>query len=131
VSLEILISTIYSHLIGKIGLKNLLLHWVPHKLTSELLQKRIQLSSQLLRVFESQQRIRFRDIVTGDESWFLQHYGHRQIWCISADEVPIRVARTIAAPKTGLTVFLRIDSAILSNWLTPGKKVNSGHFCEK
>jgi hypothetical protein len=40
-------------------------------LTSELQQKPVELSSQLLRVLESQQRVRFHDIVTGDESWFL------------------------------------------------------------
>jgi hypothetical protein len=73
----------------------------------------------------------FRDIVTRAESWFLQHYGHRQIWCRSVDEIMTRVARTIAAPKPILTVFLSIDGAILINWLTPGEKFNSGWFCEK
>jgi hypothetical protein len=41
------------------------------------------------------------------------------------------VACTIAAPKTTLTVFLSIHSAIFINWLPPGEKFNSGYFCEK
>jgi chorismate mutase len=51
---EILGSTIYSHLVEKIGFKPFLLRWVPHRLTSKLQQKRVELSSQLLRVLESQ-----------------------------------------------------------------------------
>jgi hypothetical protein len=82
-------------------------------------------------VLESQQKVGLRDIVAGDESRFLQHSGHRQIWCISADEVPTRMTQTIAAQKTMLTVFLSIDGTILINWFTPGSKFNSGYFCEE
>jgi hypothetical protein len=85
----------------------------------------------LLRVLESQQRVGFRDIVTNDESWFLQHYDHRQIWCIWADDVPTGVTHTIDAQKTMVTVLLSIDGAILINWLTPWGIFNSGYFCEK
>jgi hypothetical protein len=76
-SLEIPASTIYLRLVEKFGLKIFLLRWVPHTSTSELWQTRVELSSQLLLVLESQQRVGFRDIVTGDESYFLQHYDHR------------------------------------------------------
>jgi hypothetical protein len=79
-SLEIPFSPNYSHLVEKKGLQNFLLRWVPHTLTNELRQKRVELSSQLFRVPESQQRIGFRDVVTGDESWFLQRYDHRETW---------------------------------------------------
>jgi hypothetical protein len=78
-SLEIPASTIYFHLVKKIGLKIFLLRSVPHTLTSELRQKRVEVSSQVFRVLESQQRVGFRNVVTGDESWFLQHYNHRKI----------------------------------------------------
>jgi hypothetical protein len=61
-------STIHSHLAADIGLKIFLLRWVPDALTSELPQKRVDLSNQLLRVLESQQRVGFHNIVTGDES---------------------------------------------------------------
>jgi hypothetical protein len=67
-SLKIHASTIYLHLIEKIGLKIGLLRWVPHTLTNELRQKRVERSSQLLHMLESQQRVRFRHIATGDES---------------------------------------------------------------
>jgi hypothetical protein len=103
-SLKIPVATICSHLVDKIGFQ-FLLRWVSHTLTSELRQKRVELSSQLLRVLESQQRVGFRTIMTDDGSWFLWHYDRRQIWCLSADEVPTRMTHTTAAPRTMLTVF--------------------------
>jgi hypothetical protein len=129
--LEIPASVIYSHLVEKIGLENVLLRWAPHALTSELQWRRVEFSSQLLSVFENQQRIGFHDIVTGDESWFLEHYDDRQTWCISADEVATRVMHAIAPKKTMLTVFLSINGAILINWPPLGQKLNSGYSCKK
>jgi hypothetical protein len=39
----------------------------------------------------------------------LQHCDHRQIWCVSVDEVPTRVGHVIATQKTILTLFLSIN----------------------
>jgi hypothetical protein len=63
-------------------------------------------------LLEQQGTVGFGDILMGDQSWFLQYYNHLQIWRLSADEVLIRMARTIAAPKTMLTVFLSIHDAL-------------------
>jgi hypothetical protein len=78
-SLGIPASTVYLHLVEKIGLQNYFLRWVPHMLTEELRQKRVELSRQLLELLESQRGVNFRDIVTGDESSFLRHYEHERI----------------------------------------------------
>jgi hypothetical protein len=86
-SLGVPASTVYLHLVEKIGFKNYFLRWVPHILTEELRQKRVELARQLLELLESQRGVNFRDIVTRDESWFLQHYEHERIWFLSADEV--------------------------------------------
>ena len=128
-SMGIPASTVYFHLVEKIGFKNYFLRWVPHMLTEELRQKRVELAQQLLELLERQRRVKFRDIVTGDESWFLQHYDHERIWSVSADEVPTRVRPTISVRKTMLTVFLSVRGAILINWLPADEKFNSGYFC--
>jgi hypothetical protein len=128
-SLGIPASTVYSHLVERIGFKNYLLRWIPHMLTADVRQKRVELSKQLFPVLESQQRVGFHDIVTSDESWFLQHYDHRQIWCVSADEVPTRVNHTIATPKTMLTVFLSVRGVVFTNWLPLAGKFKSSYFC--
>jgi hypothetical protein len=66
-SLGIPVSPILSHLI-ETSVINFLLRWVPHMSTNELWQKRVEVSGQLLRVLESQQRVGFSDIVTGGKS---------------------------------------------------------------
>jgi hypothetical protein len=81
-------------------------------------------------VFEQQQRVDFRDIMAGDKSCFLQHYNDRQIWSLSADELPTRVAYTKATTKIMLTVFLSIHSVIFMIGSRHGK-FNSGYFVKK
>jgi hypothetical protein len=44
-SLGIPASTVYSHLVERIGFKNYILRWVPHMWTGELREKRVQLST--------------------------------------------------------------------------------------
>jgi hypothetical protein len=70
-SLGIPASTVYLHLVEKIGFNNYFLRWVPHMLTQELPQKRVELSRQRLELLESQRGINFRDIVTGDEGFWV------------------------------------------------------------
>jgi hypothetical protein len=76
-SLSIPVSTIYIHLVEKLGLKHFLLRWVPYTLTSELSQRRVELAGLLLCVYAQSERVGFHDVVIGDESWFLQRYNHR------------------------------------------------------
>jgi hypothetical protein len=97
----------------------IVLRRVPHILASVLGQKRAELAGGLFLVLEQQQMVGFRYFVTSDESWFLQHYNHRQIWCLSADEIPARVARKISGPKTMLTVFLSIHNVVFIDWVLP------------
>ena len=129
-SLGIAPSTVYSRLVETLGFKNYILRWVPHILTAELRQKRVEFARQLLEVLESQRVVGFAHLVTGDESWFLRHYERERMWCLSADEVPTRVKPTIATPKTMLTVFLSVRGAIFTDWLPSGAKFNSTYFCE-
>jgi hypothetical protein len=51
-SLNIPDSTIYTHLVEKIGLKIVSIRWIPDTLASELQQERVELAGQLLRVLE-------------------------------------------------------------------------------
>jgi hypothetical protein len=111
------------------GFKKDWLRWIPHVLTEELGKKRVDLSKELLQLLESQHRFGFRDTVTGDKSWFLQNYEPWQIWCLSGDEVPKRVSRTIATPKKMLTVFLGLDGVVFTDWLPDGERFNSDYFC--
>jgi hypothetical protein len=67
-SLNIPASTTHSHLLQKIRFTSSLLLWVPHVLTGQLRQKRVEPAGQLLQILEGQQRVGFCDIVIGDKS---------------------------------------------------------------
>jgi hypothetical protein len=67
--------------------------------------------------------------MTRDESWFLQYYAHRPIWCLPGVEVPKRGGHHLATPKTMLTVFLGVDGVVLIDWLPAAGRFNNDYFC--
>jgi hypothetical protein len=120
-SLGIPVSAVYFHWVEKIGFKSSLLRCVPHLLTDELRLKRVELARYSLELLEDQRIVEFSDIMTEDESRFLQHDDHERMWCLLADGVTTRVRPTISASKTMLTVFLRCRGAIFINYLLLGE----------
>jgi hypothetical protein len=66
---EIPKTTVWQRVTESLQFKSRHFKWVRCMLTDELRQKRIEGARTLLNVLEAQQRIEFRDIKTGDESW--------------------------------------------------------------
>jgi hypothetical protein len=79
--------------------------WAPSLLTEEHHQKRVDRTRTLLDALESQQRIGFRDIVTGDESWIYLHMNPNSFWTGADKIAPTRARTTMASTKEMLTVF--------------------------
>jgi histone-lysine N-methyltransferase SETMAR len=99
-------------------------------LTHELRQKRIEGARTLLNVLEGQQRIGFRDIITGDESWIYLNMTPNSIWIRAKEIPPIRPRTTIASTKAMLTVFWGIRGLRLINWLPHRASFNGAYFDE-
>jgi hypothetical protein len=114
--------------VEKIELKNYLVCRVLHFLTDELRLKRVELLRHSLEPLDDQHIVGFPDIVTGDESRFLQHYDHKRIWYVLADEVLTMVSPPIAASKTILTMFLSVRGAIFINRLYSASKFDGNSF---
>jgi hypothetical protein len=57
-----------------------------------------------LEILVAIQRIKFRNIVTGDESWFYLDYHHDRQWSVSRDELTQKVKPGIST-KSMLTVI--------------------------
>jgi hypothetical protein len=62
-------------------------------LTERLRQKRVDGSCILLETLEAQQRIGFREIVTGDESWIYLDTNPDSIWIGAKKKVPCDCAQ--------------------------------------
>jgi hypothetical protein len=99
-------------------------------LTEALSQKQGDGARTLLDALEAQQRIEFRDIITGDESWIFLHMSPNSIWIGAEETAPIRLRTTIASTKAKLTVFLGIRGVILVDWLPQGASLNRACFDE-
>jgi hypothetical protein len=78
--LEIRQTTMWRRLTESLRFKNRHFKWVPSMLTDKLRQTRIEGARTLLNVLEAQQRIGFRDIITGDESWIYLNMTPNSIW---------------------------------------------------
>jgi hypothetical protein len=82
-------------------------------LTEFLCQKWVDGSRTLLDALEAQQRIKFRDIVTDDESWIYLHMSPNSIWIGVEETAPTRPKRTIPSIKAMLIVFWGIRGVTL------------------
>jgi hypothetical protein len=74
--LDISHTTILNHLRDLLGMQLFHLHWIPNQLTDQLRVSRIQKCQELLPLLEMMEANQFRNILTGDESWFMLEYQH-------------------------------------------------------
>ena len=105
VSSPIINSIIHDYL----NLRKVCGRWVPHTLTDDQKQLRLQFCSHSLKRFEEGRSRRVFDIITGDESWFY-HYNPelKEQWkvCLSTtDQRPSKVHRNKSAGKRMVAAF--------------------------
>ncbi len=74
-------------------------------LTDDLRQKRVNGAKDLKGILESQSKIGFRDLYTGDESWIFTINNLKDMWMSLEEPVQTKPQTTIQAEKHMLTVF--------------------------
>jgi hypothetical protein len=84
-------TTILSHLCDSLGMKLFHFRWTPNQLTEQLRASRIQRCQKLLPLLEGTEANNFRNILTGDESWFILEYQHAVKWSLSREDISERV----------------------------------------
>jgi histone-lysine N-methyltransferase SETMAR len=111
-------------------MKKFKLRWVPHTLDANQKDKRMTLSHELLAVLESDRRNHFRNVITGNESWFFLYYSHESIWVQSRDEVPERITQKIDAEKCLLSVLWSVTGIHSPIDVPKGTTYNSAFLCD-
>ncbi|CAF4222144.1 unnamed protein product [Rotaria sp. Silwood2] len=106
--------------------------WVPHKLTDDQKQLRIQFCHHSLKRFEEGQSRCVFDIITGDESWFY-HYDpelkeQSKVWMATTDPRPTKIHRTRSAGKRMVASFFMKSGLIKSVQLETGATVNASWY---
>jgi hypothetical protein len=84
-------TTILNHLHDQLRIKLFHLRWILNQPTEQLRASRIQKCQELLPLLEKMEANQSRNILTGDESWFMLNYHHAVKWSLSREEVPEKV----------------------------------------
>jgi hypothetical protein len=101
------------------------LRWVPHFLTTEQKQIRVQMAIELLQVLSVQSTRQWHDIVTLGESWIYLFSEHDLMETAPGEIVVDRERHTVQSPKFMLTVVWNpIGFHVLK---TPQRGANSMH----
>jgi hypothetical protein len=101
------------------------LRWVPHFLTEEHKQIRIQMAIELLHVLSVQSTRQWHDIVTLDESWIDLFSEHDLMWTAPGGIVVDRERRTVQSPKFMLKVVCNPIGFHVLKALPKGRKFNA------
>jgi hypothetical protein len=86
--LDVSHSTILNHLHDSLGMKIFHLRWIPHELTDNLREIRIDKCCELFPILAKLEKGNFCNLVTGEKSWFALQFQHSAKWEVSRDNVP-------------------------------------------
>ena len=103
------------------------LRWVPHFLSNENKQQRVEYSQALLEYLESGPRT-WNQLITGDQSWIYWDNPHTSQWVPQGNQRPIHEKHTIASKKSMITVFFGLRGFVLVNVLKKGERFNSAYM---
>jgi histone-lysine N-methyltransferase SETMAR len=123
-------ATILKHLHDALGMKNFHLRWIPHQLTEQVRAERIEKCQELLPLLERMEASNFRNIVTGDESWFTLELQQSAKWSTSREDMPQRVRQQIGTRKFMLTVIWGVDGFHVVDLMTSQRSFDSQYFVD-
>jgi hypothetical protein len=126
--LDVLHTTIVNHLRASLGIKLFHLCWIPNQLTEQLRASRIQKCQELLPFLEKMKVNTFRNILTGNENWFMLEYQHAVKWSLSREDRSERVRQQIGTQKLCSLLFGGIDSFHVVDLMTLQRSFNSEYF---
>jgi hypothetical protein len=88
-------TTILNHLRDSLRTKLFRLRWVSNQLMEQFRASTIHKCQELLPLLERREANKFRNILTGDESWFMLECQHVVKWSLSREDVSERVRQQI------------------------------------
>ncbi|KFD70534.1 hypothetical protein M514_17327 [Trichuris suis] len=115
-----------------LGLRKLSARWVPKALREEQLDRRVNLSRELLTKIEANETGFFDRIVTGDETWIYQYHPESKIqskqWLPRGSAGPVKFKAERSARKAMATIFWDSDGVILTDFLEGERTVTASCY---
>ena len=98
-------SLIYRYITEQLGLVFKHTRWIPHSLNFEQQNQRKEISFELYQVLKKSKHNAYRDIITGDQSWFLYNYAPQGAWVLEDEEPPVFEKSQICIEKMMVTII--------------------------
>ena len=132
--LDVSIGTVHKVLHEELGLKKISARWVPHVLTPDQKQNRVNCARQILDMFEPNGPKRISDIVTGDETW-IHFYGipnkrSNMMWLTKDDPRPVVCKPGFQSRKRLFTIFFNHEGPVAVDVLPEKRTMTGGYYRE-
>lgn len=109
---------------NELELKKVCAKWVPHKLSADQKEKRVEISKQLLEVLEKG----YNNIITGDETWMyfftVSNKESNKVWVEKGENRPQIVRTAQNSKKRMFCFFFTVDGVIARIVVEKGKTIN-------
>ena len=104
--------------------------WVPHSLNFFQKKERMEKSFELFQVLKKSKHNSYRNIITGDQSWFIYSYPPDGAWVLQGDEAPFFSDDHICIEKMMITVIWGVWGTYIVDELPEREHLNSKYFVE-
>lgn len=121
-------STVYRHLTQSMGYHYRCIRWIPHFLNEDQKRTRVQRAKELLTLLHTQDRLKWKFIYTGDESWFFYDNQIKKLWLESDAERPKAERPDILTKKIMVCIFWNPHGIVVIKAMERGHAINSGTF---
>lgn len=122
-------STVHSILHRHLGVRKLASRWVPHLLTDEQKEARIDFCHFMLEKFDQGRSKEVGNIVTGDETWIYAYDPETKqqstVWVFEDEIPPTKVTRAKSVSKQMVAIFFRRSGPVAAIPLVERKTVNA------
>ena len=88
------------------------------------------MSFELFQVLERSRGYGYRNIITGDQSWFIYNYAPEGAWVLEDEEPPVFEKSQIFIEKMMITVIWGVYGTYIIDDLPEGEHYNSAYFIE-
>ena len=123
-------ATVYRYLTQHLHLKYTCTKWIPHILNQSQKDKRAQQAEELSHTLRCCKHYSFRNIVTGDQSWFCIRQDVSGAWIADDEEPPICESDKFSSIKIMITVIWNIQGFHIIDFLPEGMAFNSEYMIE-
>ena len=123
---------VFEILHNNLGLSKISARWVPHSLTDEQMQTRVQRSTELLELFNADPQDFIARIVTGDEVWLFHFDPESKFesmqWRKRGSKPPLKVRAQKSAGKVMASIFWDSEGPLLVDYLEHGNTINAEYY---